>query len=75
MPPTSTPPDGTAVEPLAVPLSKAPAVTGLSRSSIYRHAQAGRLTLLKSGRTTLVDMASARALLASLPRAVIAGRL
>lgn len=75
MPPSFPTPNGSAVEPLAVPLAKAPVALGMSRSSIYRHAQAGRLTLLKSGRTTLVDMASARALLASLPRAVIAGRL
>lgn len=57
--------------PLAVPLSRAPAVTGLSRRTIYRLASAGRLRLLKSGRATLLCMDSARAYLASLPQAQV----
>jgi excisionase family DNA binding protein len=57
------------VEPLAVPLSKAPGVFGVSRSTIYRLARENRIKLLKLGRTTLVDADSARALLASLPDA------
>jgi hypothetical protein len=59
------------IEPLAVPLPHAPAITGLSRSAIYRAAAEGKITLLKCGRSTLVDMASVRAFLASLPRAEI----
>lgn len=55
-------------DPLAVPLRQAPAVTGLSLSTIYRLAGDGRLTLLKSGRSTLLCMASARAYLATLPQ-------
>jgi excisionase family DNA binding protein len=55
-------------DPLAVPLRQAPAVTGLSLSTIYRLASDGRLTLLKSGRSTLLCMASARAYLAALPQ-------
>jgi hypothetical protein len=58
-------------EPLALPLAKAVAVTGFSRSAIYRLAAKGKIILLKHGRTTLVDMQSARATLAGLPRATI----
>jgi predicted DNA-binding transcriptional regulator AlpA len=56
---------------VTVPLPQAPAVLGLSRSAIYRAAQAGQITLKKLGRTTLVDMASARAFIDSLPKAEI----
>jgi hypothetical protein len=56
---------------IAVPLPHAPAVIGLSRSAIYRAAAEGKITLLKCGRSTLVEMTSARAYLASLPRATI----
>lgn len=59
------------VQPLAVPLSQAPRVLGLSRRHIYRLAGAGRLTLLKSGRATLLCMDSARAYLATLPHAQV----
>lgn len=57
--------------PLAVPLSRAPTVLGLSLRTIYRLAGAGRLRLLKSGRSTLLCMDSARAYLASLPQAQV----
>ncbi len=56
-------------EPLAVPMTRAPAVTGLSRSGIYREAANGNLRLLKAGRSTLLCMESARAFLARLPTA------
>jgi hypothetical protein len=42
-----------------------------SRSANYRAAGEGAIVLLKVGRTTLLGMASARAFLASLPRAEI----
>jgi hypothetical protein len=61
--------DPSNLEPLALPVARAVLVTGLSRSAIYRAAAAGGITLLKAGRTTLVEMASARAFLAGLPRA------
>jgi len=61
----------TKLEPLALPIMAAVAVSGLSRSAIYREAGNGRIKLLKLGRTTLVDMASLRAFLASLPVAII----
>jgi hypothetical protein len=56
---------------VTVPLPQAPTVLGLSRSAIYRAAAAGHITLKKLGRTTLVDMASARAFIDSLPKAEI----
>ncbi len=60
-----------AVEAIALPVAAASAVSGLSRSGIYREAGRGNITLLKCGRSTLVDMASVRAFLAALPRATI----
>ena len=59
------------VTPIAVPMARAPAVTGLSRSAIYRAASAGQIVLRKLGRTTLVDLASAREYVSGLPRAEI----
>lgn len=59
------------IEPLALPILAAVAISGLSRSAIYREAGNGRIKLLKLGRTTLVDMDSIRALLACLPAANI----
>lgn len=56
-----------AIEPVAIPLTQAPAVFGLSRSAIYRAAAAGHVRLMKSGRTTLVAAGSVRAYLAQLP--------
>jgi len=60
-------------EPLTVPMARAPAVTGLSRSSLYRAASHGDIRLLKLGRTTLVCMTSVKRYLASLPTAKLAG--
>lgn len=57
--------------PMAAPIPRACALSGLSRSAIYRAAAAGQITLRKIGRTTLVDLESVRAFLASLPEAQI----
>jgi hypothetical protein len=57
--------------PIAAPIARAMALSGLSRSAIYRAAGKGRIVLRKVGRTTLVDMASVRAFLAGLPVATI----
>ena len=62
---------GANIEPIALPIPAAVLASGLSRSAIYREAGQGRIKLLKLGRTTLVDMASIRAFLASLPLANI----
>jgi excisionase family DNA binding protein len=49
--------------PLSYTLNAAAAASGLSRSTLYRHAAAGRLRLVKVGGRTLVDAASLRALI------------
>jgi len=57
--------------PAAVPMPKAPAAFGLSRSAIYRAAAEGKIILRKLGASTLVDTESALAFLASLPVAEV----
>lgn len=59
------------IVPEMVPLPKAPAIFGLSRSHLYRLAAAGEIRLVKAASRTLVDAASVRTFLASLPPAVI----
>ncbi|MCW8084730.1 MerR family transcriptional regulator [Sabulicella glaciei] len=59
--------------PEMVPLPRAPAVFGLSRSGFYRLAAEGRIRMVKAGARTLVDAASVRAYLASLPVAEVKG--
>ena len=48
--------------PLTHTLNAAAQLTGLSRSTLYRHAAAGALRLVKVGGRTLVDADSLRAL-------------
>ncbi|MDO9502153.1 helix-turn-helix domain-containing protein [Falsiroseomonas sp.] len=67
MNPTSSPPE-------AVPLPKAHAIFGLSRSTLYRLAAAEKIRLFKVGRATLVDAASVRAFLAAAPAAEVRQR-
>jgi len=50
-----------------IPLPRAPAVFGLSRSALYRLAAEGRVRLVKMGCRTLVDAGSVRRFLAALP--------
>ena len=59
-PPTH--PRGHSNPPLTYTLNGASAASGLSRSTLYRHAAARRLRLVKVGGRTLVDAASLRAL-------------
>jgi hypothetical protein len=61
------------IVPEMVPLPRAPAVFGLSRSNLYRLAADGRIRLVKVASRTLVDAASVRAFLASLPPAALRG--
>lgn len=49
--------------PLAYTLADATALCGLSRSTLCRHAAAGRLRLVKVGGRTLVDADSLRNLI------------
>ena len=60
--------------PEMVPLPRAPAYFGLSRSHLYRLAAAGQVRMVKAGARTLVDSASVRAFLATLPVAQIGGK-
>lgn len=59
------------IVPEMVPLPRAPAVFGLSRSHLYRLAGEGRIRLVKVASRTLVDAASVRNFLATLPEARI----
>ncbi len=61
------------IAPEMVPLPRAPAIFGLSRSGLYRLAADGRIRMVKIGARTLVDAASVRAFLATLPAAQISG--
>jgi hypothetical protein len=58
-------------EPVALRIGDAVRYSGISRSGIYRMAGEGRISLLKAGRSTLVDARSLREVVASLPRASI----
>lgn len=54
-------------DPLAVRLAEAQRISGFSRSDLYRRAARGEIVFLKCGNRVLVDFASLRAALASLP--------
>lgn len=58
--PISSPPE-------MVPLPRAPAIFGISRSGLYRLAADGTIRMVKIGSRTLVDASSVRAFLATLP--------
>lgn len=60
---------GATIERLAVSIPDAIAVSGLSRSEIYRRLAAGDIRAVKSGARTLIPMESLKAYLASLPPA------
>ena len=53
--------------PEAVPLSRAPAVFGISRSALYRLSQQGVIRLFKIGGATLVDARSVRTFIEQQP--------
>jgi excisionase family DNA binding protein len=55
------------IPPITLPLGKAVAASGISRSQFYRCLAKGDIRAVKSGRSVLIDMASLRAYLASLP--------
>jgi hypothetical protein len=60
--PTRSKPARPAADPLSYGLNAAAAASGLSRSTLYRQAAAGRLRLVRVGGRTLVCAASLRAL-------------
>jgi excisionase family DNA binding protein len=59
--------------PEAFPLPRMRDHFGISRSTAYRLAAAGKIRLIKLGRTTLVDASSVRRFLAAQPTALIRG--
>lgn len=59
--------------PALIPLPKAPALLGLSRSSIYRAVQQGQLSMKKVGRSSFITAASALVFLDGLPDAKLVG--
>jgi len=71
-PPASLTAGTVALWPSHAPIRDAAELSGLSRSAIYREAGAGRIHLVKLGRSTLVNMTSVRAFLDALPPARIA---
>lgn len=66
---TSTPP----AEPLTATIADTTARTGLSRATLYRLASAGKIQMVKAGRTTLIQWASVRDHVANLPAADLRG--
>lgn len=56
-----------AADPILVRIPEACRISGLSRSAIYKLNRAERVKFRKYGRTTLVEFASLRAAIASLP--------
>lgn len=60
------------VTPRNLRIVAAVAYSGISRSELYRLAAAGRVRFIKSGATTLVDVASLDAYIDGLPAAPIA---
>ncbi len=57
------------MEPIAVPILKASAISGMSRSAIYRELGAGNLRAVKQGARTLVLVDPIKGYLAGLPEA------
>lgn len=57
------------IEPITVTISNATAMTGISRSELYRLLKAEKLRAIKSGHSTLIPIDSLRQYLGSLPEA------
>jgi hypothetical protein len=52
---------------LAVPIEDAPTVTGANRARIFQAVRDGKLTIIKAGRSSLVEIAELQRWLRSLP--------
>ena len=61
-PSSPAPREAIAAVPITHTLNDAARITGLSRSTLYRHEQAGRLRMVRVGGRRLVCAASLRAL-------------
>jgi hypothetical protein len=57
--------------PALIPIPRVRDVLGLSRTTAYREVAAGRLELVKVGKSAFITGASASAYIATLPRATI----
>lgn len=53
---------------IAIPITEAVKVSGLSRTFIYEAMKRGDLTAVKAGRRTLIPFADLKAFLSGLPR-------
>lgn len=52
---------------ISVTIKEARAMTGLSAETLYRYHYAGKITMKKAGRRTIIMAAELRALVADLP--------
>lgn len=57
-------------QPITYTLAAAIALTGISRSQIYRELSAGKIKALKNGKSLLIEAESLRNHVANLPSAV-----
>jgi hypothetical protein len=62
---------GSTTEPMTVTLREATRLSGLSRSTLYLLASAGKIIFRKANSRVLVDYASLKAAVAGLPRAAV----
>ncbi len=67
MPQPAAVPQTSSLVPLTVSIDDTMVLTGLSRSTVNRLLSAGKITARKAGRIVLVEYASVRDYLASLP--------
>ena len=67
----TTQPPAAAIEPLLLPIAEACRFAGMSRSALDERLGAGEITARKAGKRTLIETASLKALIASLPVATI----
>ena len=67
----STRSESTCGEPIAVRLREAVRVSGLSRSELYRRNARGEVIFRKCGKAVLVDYASLKAAVLSLPTTTV----
>lgn len=68
-------PKSDTAEPLTVTIASAVARTGISRTSLFRLAGLRQIKMVKSGRRSLIDWASLKTHVASLPTADIRPQL
>jgi excisionase family DNA binding protein len=65
--------EAAAPPPIAYPIERVPAVTGLTRTKVYEAVRAGRLAARKVGRSTLIEHAELMRFVQALPVRAIRG--